>query len=268
MSRRIIFRWIKVIALIYGSIGIAFYYLQEKILLHPRKLAANNSFKFDRKFTELNIPINATDTVNLVQFMPDSGKPKSVVLYFHGNRDNMERYEKFISVFLKNNYAVWLVDYPGFGKSSGNFTEESVYKMGYELQKLAATTYAADNIIIYGKSLGTGVAAYVASETNNKMLILETPYYSLKDVVSTYMFMYPIDRMMQFDFPTYKYLDGLTEPVVIFHGTDDGVIRYSSADKLKAFLKPNDVFYTIEGGTHNSINKDPLYFQVMDSLLQ
>lgn len=268
MNRKKVFNWIKIVAIVYCVFGIAFFYLQDQILLHPKKLDSNYQFRFKRKFNEINIPINNTDTVNVLQFVPDTGKPKAVVLYFHGNRNNVERYEKFVSLFLKNNCAVWMVDYPEFGKSSGAFTEKTVYKMGYELQKFAATSYAADSIIIYGKSLGTGIAAYVASETKNKLLILETPYYSLKDAVSQYMFMYPIDRMMHYNFPTYKYLDGLDEPVVIFHGTDDGVIRYGSAEKLKAFLKPNDIFYTIEGGTHNSVNKSPIYFRAIDSLLQ
>lgn len=268
MNRKKIFNWIKIVIIIYALLGIAFYYLQDKILLHPTALSRDYKFGFKRKFTELNIPINKTDTVNLLQFMPDTGKPKAVVLYFHGNRANVTRYEKFVNLFLKDNCAVWLMDYPSFGKSSGKFTEEAVNKMGYEIQKLAATQYAADSIIIYGKSLGTGIAAYVASETKNKMLILETPYYSLRDAVGKYMFMYPLDNMMQYDFPTYKYLNGLEESVVIFHGTDDGVIRYSSAEKLKPLLKPNDVFYTIEGATHNSVNKTDVYKRAIDSLLQ
>ncbi len=268
MNKKRIFRWLKIIVILYSSLGIAFYYLQNKILLHPTTLQSNYSFSFKRNFKELNIPINATSAINVVQFMPDAGKAKAVVLYFHGNRDNVERYEKFIDPFLKNNAAVWVVDYPGFGKSTGEFTEEAIYKMGYEVQKLAATSYAEDSIIVYGKSLGTGVAAYVASETKNKMLILETPYYSFRDAVSKYMFMYPLKSMMKLQFPTYKFLDGLEEPITILHGTDDGVVRYSSSEKLKPFLKPADVFYTLPGASHNTVNTDSTYFKVIDSLLQ
>ena len=70
MNRKIIFRWLKIIILIYSSIGIALYYLQEKFLFHPEKLSAAYVYHFKEPFEELNIPFNDTDTLNMIKFFP------------------------------------------------------------------------------------------------------------------------------------------------------------------------------------------------------
>ena len=133
---------------------------------------------------------------------------------------------------------------------------------------MAATKYAKDSIVIYGKSFGTGIAAYLAAEYDCKQLILETPYYSIPDLLDAYTFIYPMQRMSKYKIPTYQYLEDLKVPITIFHGTNDGVIPYRCAEKLKGVLKPTDQFVTIEKGSHNDLNGFPLYHQKLDSLLK
>ena len=125
----------------------------------------------------------------------------------------------------------------------------------------------SDSIIIFGKSFGTGIAAYVASEKKCQQLILETPYYSIPALFGSYAPIYPTTRMSIYKIPTYQYIQQVKVPVTIFHGTDDGVIPYSNAARLKAVLKPTDEFITIEKGTHHNLNDFPLFRQKLDSLL-
>ncbi|MCC6693637.1 MAG: alpha/beta hydrolase, partial [Chitinophagaceae bacterium] len=87
--RKKIFRALKIFIIIYCGIGIALYYLQEKFLFHPLKLEASHQFSFSQKFTEINIPFNKEDTCNLVKFFPKDSARRGVVLYFHGNRENV-----------------------------------------------------------------------------------------------------------------------------------------------------------------------------------
>jgi len=91
-KRKKIFRLLKITVLVYCTIGIALYYLQEKFLFHPVKLNASHQFSFTQKFREINIPFNKEDTCNLVKFLPEGNITRGVVLYFHGNRENVERY--------------------------------------------------------------------------------------------------------------------------------------------------------------------------------
>jgi pimeloyl-ACP methyl ester carboxylesterase len=263
-----IFRWIKVFVLLYSTMGIALFYMQDFILLKPEKLSKSHAFHFDIPFQEVNIPFNETDTLNMVKFFPKDSLRKGVVLYFHGNKQNIERYAKFVTSFTKHGYEVWMEDYPGFGKSTGTRTEKKILDQALEVQKMAMAEYGADSIILYGKSFGSGVAAYVASQTNCKRLILETPYYSIPDVFAAYAFIYPTQRMITYKIPTNEYLQEVDYPVTIFHGTNDWVIPYRCASKLKKVLKPTDEFISIENGTHNNLATFDLYKKKLDSLLK
>ncbi len=267
MNRKKIFNWIKYFILVYCSIGIALYYLQEYILFHPEKLERNYVFDFKQPFEELNIPFNNTDTLSMIKFFPADTVRKGVILYFHGNMENVKHYAPFVSTFTKHGYEVWMPDYPGFGKSTGERTEKKLYSIAFELQKMASQKYGNDSLIIYGKSLGTAIATYAASAKNCKMLILETPYYSIPSLFGTYAFMYPASVMSNYNLPTYEFLQEVKVPVTIFHGTGDWVVPYRSGIRLKAYLKPADVFIKIPEGSHNNLSESAIYQKSMDSLL-
>ena len=85
INRKKIFRWAKIIILIYCAIGISLYYLQDKFLFHPQKLSTDHVFKFAGPFEEVSIPLNNTDTISMVKFFPKDSLRKGVVLYYHGN---------------------------------------------------------------------------------------------------------------------------------------------------------------------------------------
>ena len=266
-TRRKIYRFSIVLTLVYCSIGIALYHLQEKLLFHPESLPKDFQFKFDLPFKEVNIPMNKTDTLNLVQFFPADTISKGVVIYFHGNKGNIIRFAKYATSFTKNGLEVWMPDYPTYGKTTGKLTEETIYAQAKEVYKLAHSKFSSDSIFVYGKSLGSGVAAYIAAKEDCAGLILETPYYSIPDLFSSYAPIYPTRRMSHFKFPVGKYLKDINEPVMIFQGTNDKVIPYKEAAKLKEALKPGDQFVTIENGTHNNLNDFPLFHEKLDSFL-
>jgi alpha-beta hydrolase superfamily lysophospholipase len=263
-----IYRWLKVGLLLYGIIGIGLYYLQEKMLFQPEVDDRTLPYHFDAKFEELDVPVNATDTMHLVKFFPTDTVRKGVVVYFHGNKQNIQRYAKFAKWFTQKGYEVWMEDYPGYGKSVGERNENILKQQGLQVYRMAQTRYHADSIIIYGKSLGTGIAAYVAANTTQQQLVLETPYPSIPDLFSSYAPIYPTERMSHYKLPIKNYLKDVSSPVTIFHGTSDRVIFYRCAKQLKEVLKKNDRFVTIEGGTHHNLGEFPLFQKVLDSLLR
>src|SRR5688572_16805377 len=178
---RSFWRFLTIILIVYCGLGIAFYYLQEKFLFHPVPLSADYTYHFTRPFREVNIAVNKNENLNVVQFFPGDSIRKGVVLYFHGNRQNINRYAKFADNFTGHGYEVWMPDYPGFGKTTGELTERKLYNLASVIYTLAKTKYAADQIIIYGKSFGTGIASQLAAVKDCRLLILETPYYSIPD---------------------------------------------------------------------------------------
>jgi pimeloyl-ACP methyl ester carboxylesterase len=160
-----------------------------------------------------------------------------------------------------------MIDYPGFGKSKGKFDEKIIYEWAEQVYRFANSRISADSIIIYGKSMGTGIAAYVAARNHCKRLILETPYYDFPSVLKQYLPFYPVHWMLKYQFPTNRYLPLTTAPVTIFQGTKDRTITYRNANRLRPLLKASDEFITVKGGKHNDLFDHEIVVRKIDSLL-
>lgn len=250
---------------IYLAGGIALYFVQDKLLFHPEVLPESYKFKFDVPFEELLIPVNNKVKLSAVLFKAE--RPRGMVLYFHGNAMNINRYAKMMRNFTRNNYDVLILDYRGFGKSTGRLTEEALFGDALLMYKVARTRFAPWQIVIYGKSIGTGIAAQLASVRDCRRLVLETPYYSLEDVAGDVAPIYPVGWLLNYKLPTYTYLPKVTAPVTIFHGTEDETVPYESGKRLEALFKKGDEFVTLEGGEHNNLNDYPLFHRKLDSVL-
>ena len=266
--RRKFFRWIKWIVIIYVVIGVALYFLQEKFLFHPTALKADHKYAIDAPFREINLPMNNDRVLGIVQFPVADSVPAGVVLYFHGNMQNIERYAPMAKNFTSNNFEVWMLDYPGFGKSTGERTEKIMYSDAIELYKMALAKFPASQIIIYGKSMGTGPASYLASRKDCKRLILESPYYSIEALLDHYAFMYPSSLLSKYHFPSFEYFPDIAAPISIFHGTDDEIIPFKNAKRLVLKAPGVAELIPLEDGKHNNLNDFPLFHSKLDSLLR
>lgn len=267
MKKRFFFIAIRVFLIIYGLVGIALYYFQDKLLFHPQSVAPDYKYQFKGNFSEQFIPVNSDFKIHLVKVIPQIPR-KGLVIFFHGNMKNAEYYQKNIAPLISLGYEVWIPDYPKFGKSVGELSEENFNTLAIQTQRLAKSFISTDSIIVYGKSLGTGPAAYLAANSNNRMLILETPYSSIPSLFKRYAWMYPVARMAKFNFPVIDYLKDVKCPIVIFHGNDDEVIALKEAQKLKGDLKPGDRFITIDGGHHNDLRNTPVYTTTLKEVLK
>lgn len=259
--------WFLLIASVYIVCGTALYFLQENFLFHPAKLPAEHHFNFSIPFKEINVPVNDERNLSIIQFTVPDSTCKGVVLYFHGNKRNIERYAPYATNFTKNNYEVWMMDYPGFGKTTGKLTEQTMYADATILYQMARARFSKDSILLYGKSLGTGVASQLASVKDCKRVILETPYYSIEAMMKYHTFIYPVNLMAKYHFPNYKYFQKIEAPVTLFHGTKDELVPYNHSVKLVK-ENPGMQLITIEKGKHNNLTDSPLFHQQLDSLLQ
>ncbi len=267
MNKKRILKWLKITVLIYVLGGIALYFLQDFILFHPVTLKRDHRFNVPVPHQDISIAVNDRDTINLVDCASTDSVTRGVVLYFHGNKRNISWYAKYIPYFTRHGYQVLMIDYPGYGKSTGKLTEKKLYEWALHVYRIAIRRFAADSIIIYGKSMGTGIAAYLASKRDCKQLILETPYYDFPSVMRHYLPIYPVGWMLKYQMPTHRYLSNVNVPITIFHGTSDWTVPYKNTKRLKKVLKPGDEIVTIEGGGHNNLYEYPQIVGKLDSLL-
>lgn len=260
------FRWIKVGLLLYCVAGIAFYYGQKALLFSPVAVAPSVHYDFGQPYKEITLPYDKETRLNVIEFTT-SDSPRGVILYFHGKHQNVTRYASYAPAMTRKGYEVWMLDYPGFGKSTGVFSEQRLYDYALQFYKLARSRWQPSQIILYGKSLGTGIASQLADIRDCRRLILESPYYSLESVAGHYLPIYPWGRLLHYHFPTYEHLPKVTAPITIFQGSSDWVVPYRNASRLKPLLKAGDEFVTLEGGGHGDLSQYPLFRSKLDSVL-
>jgi uncharacterized protein len=267
VNKKRLIKGLRILLTIYILGGVLLYFLQDAILFHPVSLKRNHQFDFSLPHTDIRIPVNEKDTISLANFSTQQDSVKGVVLYFHGNKRNISWYAKYIPHFTKHGYEVIMIDYPGYGKSTGKLTEQKLYDWALQVYKLAIKKYSAEQIIIYGKSMGTGIATQLASKRDCKRLILETPYYDFPSVIKAYLPVYPVSWMLHYQIPTWQYMQNVNEPITIFHGTSDWTVRYKNTKRLSSFLKPGDEIVTVKGAGHNNLYTYQLVTGKLDSLL-
>jgi uncharacterized protein len=243
-------------------------FILERILFQPTKLTSDYVFEFNHPFEEINLNPDKDVLINALYFKTKD--PKGVIMYFHGNRDNLQRWGKIASdVGSYFHYDVFVMDYRGYGKSVGKRDEDALNRDALFCYNYVKTQYAPKEIVIYGRSLGTGIAACLASEVQPDKLILETPYYSVNDLVRGYFSLFSLEDRLPYKIPSFQYLQAVNCPILMIHGTKDEVVPYSSGKKLyESLVNKNVTFITIQNGKHNNLGDDYKdYWEAMSAFL-
>tara|TARA_R110002049_G_scaffold82169_5_gene209135 strand:+ start:546 stop:1343 length:798 start_codon:yes stop_codon:yes gene_type:complete len=228
------------------------YFMQEKLIFLPTKLSQDYEYSFSTPFEEFNIETNDGAKLNALHFKVDT--PKGVILYFHGNAGDLSRWGEIVIPFTEQGYDVIVMDYRTYGKSTGKLSEKALYGDAQLFYDYAIQIYGEDEVITYGRSLGTTFATYIASKNDVKKLILETPFYNLNDAAKHRFPAVAVKYLLRFKFPSNKFIEQVKAPVIIFHGTGDNVVPYSSGKKLAGLVKKEQLtFVTIPGGGHNDL---------------
>jgi fermentation-respiration switch protein FrsA (DUF1100 family) len=252
---------------LYIMITASLYFLQERILFLPTVLEQNYQFQFNKPFEELNLKTDDGAKLNAIHFKIDN--PKGVILYFHGNAGDLSRWGTIAEYFVEKQYDVLIMDYRTYGKSTGKLSEAVFYTDAQLFYNYLKDRYNENDITIYGRSLGTGIATNLASKNNPKQLILETPYYSILDVAKDRFPVFPVKKLLKYQFPSHQFIKEAKCPITIFHGTEDAIVPYASAEKLfKAAPKLQTTFISIEGGNHNNLSNYEAYSDPINHFLK
>ncbi|TRZ41991.1 alpha/beta hydrolase [Robertkochia solimangrovi] len=258
--------------IIYMISGGLIYFNQEKLIFHTNVLAANHNFDFRENFEEINIPTADGNTLNTLLFKCNN--PKGVVFYLHGNAGNLQGWGVNARKFLEHDHDVFMLDYRGFGKSTGSIESEEQFLKDVQLvYDTLRSRYEENKITVLGYSIGTAPAAKISADNHPKRLILNAPYYSLNDLIAHnpnfgFTSIFPISLLLKYELPNYRFLADCKVPITIFHGKDDKLIYYGSSQKLSEFFKPGDTLIGLEHTDHNNITQNPIYQRMLFAILQ
>lgn len=249
---------------VYLLLSVSLYFTQEYFIFQSSQLEADYQFEFDSTFTEFNLEHKGS-MLNALHFQVKN--PKGVILYFHGNRDDLSRWGQEIQPLLKYNYDLIVMDYRGYGKSEGEPNEQLMYEDADLFYEHAKTLFPEENIVVYGRSLGSTFATYLASEHSPQQLILETPFYCLKSVVREAIPFLPTDYMLNYRFETNRLAPKVSCPNLVILAMQDDVVSYDNGLRLTSQLK-NNKSVSVQGATHNDLMGFPIYWETMDQLFE
>lgn len=249
--------WCAAVAIIWSQ--------QEKLLFHPEPLAANT--KFNLAYTsEVYIDVPGAKLHALYLRQP-AHKSRGIVLFLHGNAGNLETWFTHADFWLSTGYDVLMPDYRGFGKSTGHIQSEAQL----DDDVLRAWNFVADNYqgkkhVIYGRSLGTGLAAQLATQVPADLLVLVSPYTSMTAMAQEYYPWVP-SFILRYPLKTDAILPRLHSKILLIHGDRDGLINIAHSQRLQK-LNPNAQLVVIAGAGHGDIHDFDAYTSSLKQALE
>lgn len=254
-----------IIAVIILVIGLLIYFFQHRFFFQPEKLAPDFKFAYDHlKAEEKTVEPEPGAKINYLHFQVD--EPKGVVIYLKGNTKSIKGWGKFAIDFTRLGYEVIMMDYRGFGKSTGKRTMEAMKRDSQFIYDIVKKEFSEEKIVVYGRSLGSGFAARLAAKNNPRLLILTSPLYSLLRTIHRYLPFMPAKPFLRYNLPTFQYLKKVRCPIKIIHGSDDRLVPISTAVDLSEINPKLTRLYVILGAGHINIHQFEEYHRVMEEI--
>jgi fermentation-respiration switch protein FrsA (DUF1100 family) len=190
-----------------------------------------------RGLTIEELYLNTADGQKLYAWWLQSRHAQKTILFFQGNGRNLTHQRSRLKTFAKLGVNALLIDYRGYGRSSGKIVKEhDIYTDG-----TTAWNYLVDqkriapaDIILWGRSLGGAVATEIADRNEVATLVLESTFFSMDDIARIKCWFLPVELFLQFHFTSGEKLKRIDCPIVIIHSTEDDYIPFAQAAKLYA----------------------------------
>lgn len=205
------------------------------------------------------VKIPTKDGLSLRSWYKPAINKQPTVLFFHGNAGHIGYRMPLARALINEGFGLFLLEYRGYGGNKGNPNEQGLYADAHAaLQFLQQQGLKPAEIVLYGESLGTGVATKIASEHPVCALILQSPFTSLADAAHYHYPWLPIRPRDHFN--SLERIRAIDAPILILHGEHDQIVPYNQGVTLFQQAKPPKSFITIANGGHNDLWSD-VFFQ-------
>ena len=229
--RRIFLYVFFLLAILYASVCTYMYIFQRNFLYHPYKNNYLRGEKLNVDFKEISVP--STEGINLKAWFYKNPQNKYTVLFFHGNAGELGNRIYKLNELKNLNLNYLIISWRGFSGNKGSPTEQGLYSDARSaLEWLEKNNISKNKIILYGESLGTGVAVEVAQNQKFAGIILESPYTSIVDTAKIYYPYLPVDLILKDKYLSLKKIKNINSPILIMHGGADRIIPIAMGKKL------------------------------------
>ena len=238
----------------YAAVVVLVYFNQRSMQYYPvrqspGKPADNNVPEMREVFVETEDGLKL-----LAWFAPPRNSNGKIIVYYHGNGGHIGYRAGKARYFIDAGYGILMPEYRGFARNAGKPSEEGFYKDGRAaLRWLDAEGYTPAQYVLYGESIGSGVAVEMARAVQPRYMILEAPFSSAADVAKKVYFYLPVDLLMKDRYDNIDKIADVTSGLLIVHGDEDGVVPQSLGKKLYDKANHPKEFVSINGGHHNDL---------------
>ena len=200
-----------------------------------------------------DVILTSRDNVKLHGWFLPAKHSQHVILFFHGNGGNISHRADSLKIFHSLGLNVMIIDYRGYGKSDGVMSEQGAYQDAQAAWQYLVTQrgYRPQDIIIFGRSLGGAIATRLATQVDQRALILESTFSSIRDMASQMMPLVSHLIYLRYQFDTEKSIARVNSPVLLMHSKEDETIPYEHAEKIFAAANSPKYFFELSG-SHNS----------------
>ena len=236
----------------YILLVIVVFFFQRNLLYHP---SVNNYLKnqvINEPAEIEKVKITTEDKIELLGWFYNKNINKfKTILFFHGNAGSLENRTYKLNHFKDLEVNFLIIAWRGFSGNKGQPNENGLYKDAESAIKwLKMKGINEENIILYGESLGTGVAVEVAQNKKYAGVILESPFTSMVNMGKKYYPFFPVHFLLKDKFESHKKIKNISVPILIMHGEVDKIVPYAMGKKMYELANEPKFFYSQEYGDH------------------
>ena len=235
--------------LIYFFILISTYFFQRNLLYHPRE----NNYFGDKLIVPIEkVKIKTQDNIELLSWYHNKNiNNYKTILFLHGNAGSLENRIHKINHFKDINVNFLLISWRGFSGNKGKPTEQGLYEDARSAVRwLKSKGISENSIIIYGESLGTGVATEIAQNKNFAGVILESPFTSMIEAGKDKYPYLPVKVLLKDKYESDKKIKNIKSPILVMHGKADNIVPFHMGKKMYELANNPKYFYISEYDDH------------------
>ena len=258
-------KWLLITLLVgYGAIVTLAYFAQRSLMYFPDRTRTPPAEAGLPQAEEIELTTGDGERVIAWHVPPRGDKP--VVLYFQGNGGALNLRAQRFARLTSDGTGLIALSYRGYGGSTGRPSEAGLLRDAEATYAFATARYQAERLVLYGESLGSGVAVALAVEHKVGKVILEAPYTSAVEIgAAAYPFL-PVRLLMHDQFRSDERIGKLTAPVLVLHGARDSVIPIAYGERLYALISAPKKFVRFPEGHHSDLDSHGAQTAVRDFL--
>ncbi len=247
--------------ILYLSICAYMYIFQRNFLYHPYKNNYLRGEKLNAEIKEIFIP--STEGITLKSWFYKNSNNKYTVLFFHGNAGELGNRIYKLNELKNLNLNYLIISWRGFSGNKGSPTEQGLYNDAKSaVEWLEKNNIKKNKIILYGESLGTGVAVEIGQNQDFAGIILESPYTSIVDAAKIYYPYLPVDLILKDKYLSLKKIKNINSPILLMHGGADIIIPIAMGKKLFNEIQSRKYGYFPQSDRHMMTYNSELNFEL------